>query len=245
MFVIEQPIPPAPAIGSTYQAFVDWNVIYDVYNEELKSLFEKQARVERFDLIQTFHACIQEEVKPVGPYVIKMKGCVEQLEHLGYVLPQDLSVGLILNGLTSDFAEFVRNYNMHNIGKTIGEPHALLIEYKKGLPKKAVTPQDYALEFATCILNMVLTKKVDKTPYELRSVKCIFIGYPKETMGYHFYFPPKNKIVVARRAEFLKKNLISQEVSGRVVELEEIQDKDTSPSENTSEIEVEGFCYVN
>ncbi|GKG54011.1 retrotransposon protein, putative, ty1-copia subclass, partial [Tanacetum coccineum] len=26
---------------------------------------------------------------------------------------------------------------------------------------------DYALESATCILNMVPTKKVDKTPYEL------------------------------------------------------------------------------
>ncbi|GJU40073.1 retrotransposon protein, putative, ty1-copia subclass [Tanacetum coccineum] len=132
---------------------------------------------------------------------------------------------------------------------------------------------DYALESATHILNMVPTMKVDNTPYELwygkvpnlsylkvwgcealvkrdtpdklqqRSVKCIFIGYPKETMGYYFYFPPENKIVVARYAEFLGKNLISQEVSGRAVELEEIQDEDTSPSENTIEIpmDVEGF----
>ncbi|GJV79150.1 retrotransposon protein, putative, ty1-copia subclass [Tanacetum coccineum] len=40
-----------------------------------------------------------------------------------------------------------------------------------------------------------------------------------------------------------KKNLLSQEVSGRAGELEEIQDEDTSPSEITSEIpmEVEGF----
>ncbi|GKB82383.1 retrotransposon protein, putative, ty1-copia subclass [Tanacetum coccineum] len=81
---------------------------------------------------------------------------------------------------------------------------------------------------ATRILNMVPTKKVDKTPYELwyvkvpnlsylkiwgcealvkrdtpdklqqRSVKCIFIGYPKETMSYYFYFLSENKIVVAR-----------------------------------------------
>nr|GEW89291.1 hypothetical protein [Tanacetum cinerariifolium] len=81
---------------------------------------------------------------------------------------------------------------------------------------------------ATRILNMVPIKKVDKTPYELwygkvpnlsylkvwgcetlvkwdtpdklqqRFVKCIFIGYPKETMGYYFYFSPENKIVVAR-----------------------------------------------
>ncbi|GKD91366.1 retrotransposon protein, putative, ty1-copia subclass, partial [Tanacetum coccineum] len=94
---------------------------------------------------------------------------------------------------------------------------------------------DYALESATHILNMVPTKKVDKTPYEL--------WYGKETMGYYFYFPPKNKIVVARYAEFFEKNLITQEVSGRAWDLEEIQDEDTSPSEITSEIpmEVEGF----
>ncbi|GKB97115.1 hypothetical protein Tco_0983252 [Tanacetum coccineum] len=61
------------------------------------------------------------EGKPVGPYVIKMKNYVAQLERLGYVLPQDLSVGLIMNGLTSNFVGFVRNYNKHNMGKMIGE----------------------------------------------------------------------------------------------------------------------------
>nr|GEU34690.1 zinc finger, CCHC-type [Tanacetum cinerariifolium] len=228
---------------------------YDMI-QELKSMFEKQAGVERFDLIQTFHACKQEEVKSVSSYVLKMKGYVEQLEHLSYVLPQDISVGLILNGLTSDFVGFVRNYNMHNMGRTIGELHALLIEYEKGLPKKATTPQVLAIqESATRILNMVPTKKVDKTPYELwygkvpnlsylkvwgcealmkrdtpgklqqRSVKSIFVGYPKKIMGYYFYFQPDNKIVVVRYAKFLEKNLISQESSGRVVELKEIQEK--------------------
>ncbi|GJS99262.1 retrotransposon protein, putative, ty1-copia subclass [Tanacetum coccineum] len=68
-------------------------------------------------------------------------------------------------------------------------------------------------------------------------------GYPKESKGYYFYFPLENKIVVAIYAEFLEKNLISQEVSGRAVELKEIQDEDTPPFENTSKIpmEVEGF----
>nr|GFA79488.1 hypothetical protein [Tanacetum cinerariifolium] len=78
------------------------------------------------------------EGKPVVAYVLKMKGYVEQLEHLGYVLLQDLSVGLILNGLISDFARFVRNYNMHNMRKKIGELHAMLIEYEKSLPKKGL-----------------------------------------------------------------------------------------------------------
>ncbi|GKC44191.1 retrotransposon protein, putative, ty1-copia subclass [Tanacetum coccineum] len=134
--------------------------------------------------------------------------------------------------------------------------------------------RDYALDSATHILNMVPTKKVDKTPYELwygkvpnlsylkvwgcealvkrdmhdkleqRSVKCIFIGYPKETMGYYIYFPTENKIVVARYAEFFEKRLIRQEISRRAVDLEEIQEEDdTTPSEITSNIpqEVEGF----
>ncbi|GKC16614.1 retrotransposon protein, putative, ty1-copia subclass, partial [Tanacetum coccineum] len=99
------------------------------------------AGVESFDQIQTFQDCKQKEGKSVSSYVHKMKGYVEQLECLSYVLSQDLSVGLILNGLTSDFAGLVRNYNMHNMGKTMGELHALLIEYEKGLPKKAATPQ--------------------------------------------------------------------------------------------------------
>nr|GEY43235.1 zinc finger, CCHC-type [Tanacetum cinerariifolium] len=165
MYVIEQPIPPAHATDSAANVSAEWNAVYDAHNEvaclmlesmtpklhrqfensspyemlqELKSMFEKQAGVKRFDLIQTFYACKQEEEKSVSQYVLKMKRYVEQLERLGYVLPQDLSVGLILNGLTSDVAGFMRNYNMHNMGKTIGELHAMLIEYEKGLPKKVL-----------------------------------------------------------------------------------------------------------
>nr|GEY60684.1 retrotransposon protein, putative, Ty1-copia subclass [Tanacetum cinerariifolium] len=68
-------------------------------------------------------------------------------------------------------------------------------------------------------------------------------GYPKETMSYYFYFQPKNKIGVARYVEFFEKNFITQEVSGRAVDLEEIQNEDASPSEITSKIpmEVKGF----
>ncbi|GJS60506.1 retrotransposon protein, putative, ty1-copia subclass [Tanacetum coccineum] len=104
---------------------------------------------------------------------------------------------------------------------------------------------DYALESATRILNMVPTKKVDKTPYELWYGKVSkLVRYPKEMMGYYFYFPLENKIVVARYAKFFEKRLINQEISERAVDLEEIQEEeDTTPSEITSNIpqEVEGF----
>nr|GEW23502.1 hypothetical protein [Tanacetum cinerariifolium] len=99
---------------------------------------------------------------------------------------------------------------------------------------------DYALESNGC---EALVKRDTPEKLQQRFVKCIFIGYPKETMGYYFYLPPENKIFVARYDEFMEKNLISQEASRRTIELEEIQDKDTSLFENTSEIpmEVGGF----
>nr|GEV21057.1 retrotransposon protein, putative, Ty1-copia subclass [Tanacetum cinerariifolium] len=125
---------------------------------------------------------------------------------------------------------------------------------------------DYALESAACILNTVPTRKVDKTPYKLwhgkvpnlsylkvwgceahvkchtpdklqkRSVKCIFVEYPKETMCYYFYYPPENKIVVERYANFLEKDFKLQKESERIIELE---DEDILPSENTSELPIE------
>nr|GEW61249.1 hypothetical protein [Tanacetum cinerariifolium] len=104
---------------------------------------------------------------------------------------------------------------------------------------------DYALETVARILNMIPSKKVEKTPYERdtltkpdklkpRSIKCIFIGYPKKTMRYSFYYPPENKVIVARNAEFLKNSLIDQEASVSLEDLEIIQEEDTHPSLDTS-----------
>nr|GEW69259.1 retrotransposon protein, putative, Ty1-copia subclass [Tanacetum cinerariifolium] len=58
-------------------------------------------------------------------------------------------------------------------------------------------------------------------------------GYPKETIGYSFYYPPKNKVLVARNVEFLKNSLINQDVSRSLEDLEIIQEEDTHPSIDT------------
>ncbi|GJX13403.1 retrotransposon protein, putative, ty1-copia subclass [Tanacetum coccineum] len=356
----EQPISHALTGDSAANVLAEWNTVFDAHNEE--------------------------EGKPVGPYVIKMKNYVAQLECLVNVLLRDLSVGLIMNGLTSNFAGFVRNYNKHNMGKTIGELHSLLSKDKgkgKGKDKSYIsktknpktsakehstkndacrhhckevghckrncpaylaelikkkkqvgtasngvrvqveaigsydlvlpnglvicldnfyyaptitrgvvsvsclvdngddrggeyisqefkdylkacgivlqlTPPytsqhnrvskrrnhtlldmvrlmmnlttfplsfwDYALESATRILNMVLTKKVDKTPYELWYGKVPNLSYLKV-----WGFEPLEK------QDTLEK-LQQRHVNGRAGELEEIQDEDTSPSKNTSEM---------
>nr|GEV92165.1 hypothetical protein [Tanacetum cinerariifolium] len=66
------------------------------------------------------------------------------------------------------------------------------------------------------------------------SIKCIFIGYPKEMMGFSFYYPPENKVFVARNVEFFKNSLINQEASGRLEDLEIIQEEDMHPSLDTN-----------
>nr|GEW11119.1 hypothetical protein [Tanacetum cinerariifolium] len=53
-------------------------------------------------------------------------------------------------------------------------------------------------------------------------------------MRYSFYYPPENKVLVARNAEFLENSLIDQEASGSLEDLEIIQEEDTHHSLDTS-----------
>ena len=110
----------------------------------------------------------------------------------------------------------------------------------------------YALETTAFTLKRAPSKSVETTPYELwfgkepqlsflkvrdcnayvkkfqhdklepKSEKCIFIGYPKETVGYTFYHRSEGKIFVAKDGSFLEKKFLSKEVSGRKVELDEV-----------------------
>ena len=110
----------------------------------------------------------------------------------------------------------------------------------------------YALEIAAFILNRAPSKSVETTPYELwfgkrpklsflkvwgcdayvknlqpdklkpKLEKCVFIGYPKETVGYTFYHRSEGKIFVAKNGSSLEKEFLSKEVSGRKVELDEV-----------------------
>ncbi|GKA49298.1 retrovirus-related pol polyprotein from transposon TNT 1-94 [Tanacetum coccineum] len=74
-----------------------------------------------------------------------MNNYLDILERLGYAMPNELGVSLILNSLNKDYDQFVQNYNMHSIGKSIVELHAMLKLYEKGIPKKAETPAVLAI----------------------------------------------------------------------------------------------------
>ena len=65
-------------------------------------------------------------------------------------------------------------------------------------------------------------KKLHLDNLKPKSKKCVFIGYPKETVGYTFYHRSEGKIFIAKNGSFLEKEFLSKEVSGRKVELDEV-----------------------
>ncbi|GJV09133.1 zinc finger, CCHC-type containing protein [Tanacetum coccineum] len=120
---------------------------YNAYDmmKELKTMFEEQAKPELLEIVKALHACKQEEGQSVSSYLLNMKSYLDTLERLGYAMPTKLGVSLILNSLNKDYDQFVQNYNMHNIGKTLAELHVMLKLHDNGIPKKVETPTMLAI----------------------------------------------------------------------------------------------------
>nr|GEZ82313.1 hypothetical protein [Tanacetum cinerariifolium]GEZ91181.1 hypothetical protein [Tanacetum cinerariifolium] len=150
MFVIEQPIPPAPAADSEANMLAEWNAIYDAYNEVACRM------------LRSMTPELHRQFEKFSPY--------DMLHELKLMFEKQA-------GVKSDFTGFVRNYNMHNMANTIGELHAMLIEYEKGLPKKAEIPQ----------VMMIKSGKIQKP--NKKSLKANGKGKDKQV-----YIPkPKNR----------------------------------------------------
>ena len=64
-------------------------------------------------------------------------------------------------------------------------------------------------------------RKFQPDKLEPKSENCIFVEYPKETVGYTFYHRSEGKFVAENRS-FPEKEFLSKEVSGRRVELDEV-----------------------
>ena len=123
----------------------------------------------------------------------------------------------------------------------------------------------YALETAVYLLNRVPTKSVPNTPYELwtgkkpslnhlkiwgclahvrksnmdklglRSDRCLFIGYPKMSTGFHFYNPSEQKVFVSRDAIFLKEDYSLNENRAKVSLDEQTDNPMAELNENNEE----------
>ncbi|KAJ9556581.1 hypothetical protein OSB04_011195 [Centaurea solstitialis] len=98
---------------------------YDMIRQ-LRDMFQTQARTERYDATRALNACKMAKGTSVSDHVMKMKRHIDHLERLGHPVPLQLATDTILNSLSEDYKQFVINYNMNNMEKTIAELHSML-----------------------------------------------------------------------------------------------------------------------
>ena len=103
--------------------------------QELKFIFEKNARIERYGTSDKFYVCKMEENSSVGEHILKMSGYNNHLTQLGVNLPDDSVIDRVLQSLPRSYKGFVMNYNMQGMDKTIPELFVMLkaaeVEIKK------------------------------------------------------------------------------------------------------------------
>ncbi|KAL0319623.1 UNVERIFIED_CONTAM: hypothetical protein Sradi_5223800 [Sesamum radiatum] len=93
------------------------------------------------------------------------------------------------------------------------------------------------MAWQTCVLQVLevwsspaYVKRLVGDKLDSRSSLCRFIGYPKETAGYYFYDPAKQKIFVSRNAVLLEKDFPSNNRRDEVL----IQESSEEPQHDST-----------
>ncbi|KAK8593700.1 hypothetical protein V6N12_045775 [Hibiscus sabdariffa] len=141
--------------------------------QNLKEIYEGQARQERYETSKALFQCKMSEGSPMGAHVIKMMGYIQALEKLGFPINIELAIDVVSQSLPDSFNQFVLNFNMNEINKTLpqllgmlrttksnmkndGSKSILMVREAKGKGKKSgkVKGLDFGKETALFILKM-------------------------------------------------------------------------------------------
>ncbi|GJZ89204.1 hypothetical protein Tco_0660986 [Tanacetum coccineum] len=240
---------------------------YNAYDmmKELKTMFEEQAKQELFKTVKAFHASKQEDgipKKAETPAVLairegkiqkdkkklqRAKGKAKGKNKLAYapktkIPPPPKRDNLAKDSICHHCKEGLRRSRKSKHGALslyIGNGMHTAVEAIGSFD--LILPNDFSRYGFVYLMKhkheLFETFKVFQNEVENQ------LGYPKETMGYYFYYPLKNKIFVSRNAKFFENSFMVQEASGShgLIELsgsdkglEIIQGEDIQPSKNTS-----------
>ncbi|KAL3626859.1 hypothetical protein CASFOL_029264 [Castilleja foliolosa] len=94
--------------------------------QQLKDMFQEQARIERFETSKAILDARLEKGKPVGPHVLKMMGLFETSERLGFAYKSELATDIILHSLHDGFDHFKLGFYMNGMEKSLTELHGML-----------------------------------------------------------------------------------------------------------------------
>jgi hypothetical protein len=161
-YVLDAPLGDGPAAGAAADVVNAWQARSDDYSivqcamlyglepglqkrferhgayemfQELKLIFQANARVERYEVSNKFFSCKMEENSSVSEHILRMSGYHNHLTQLGIDLPVESVIDRVLQSLPPSYKGFVMNYNMQGMEKTIPELFAMLksaeVEIKK------------------------------------------------------------------------------------------------------------------
>ena len=94
--------------------------------QELKFIFEKNARIKRYETSGKFYACKMEENGSVSEHVLRMSGYSNCLAELGIVFPLEAISDKVSQLLPPSYKGFVLNYNVQGMNKSLVELFAIL-----------------------------------------------------------------------------------------------------------------------
>src|SRR3954470_24423345 len=107
---------------------------YEMF-QELKLIFQANARVERYEVSNKFYSCEMEENSSISEHILRMSGYHNHLTQLGVNLFDDSVIDRVLQSLPPSYKGFMMNYNMQGMNKTIPEVFVMLkaaeVEIKK------------------------------------------------------------------------------------------------------------------
>ncbi|KAK8597151.1 hypothetical protein V6N12_065627 [Hibiscus sabdariffa] len=128
-----------PELQKQHEDMVAYEMI-----QNLKEIYEGQVRQERYETSKALFQCKMSEGSPVGAHVIKMMGYIQTLEKLGFALNDQLAVDVVLQSLPDSFNQFVLNFNMNEINKTLLQLLGMLrtAEGKEALKPKGGVSKD-------------------------------------------------------------------------------------------------------
>src|SRR5215216_4345402 len=152
-YVLDAPLGARPAVGAAADVVNVWQIKSDEYSivqfamlyglesglqrrferhgayemfQELKLIFQANARVERYVVSNKFYSCKMEENNSVSEHILKMSGYYNHLNQVGVELPDDCVIDRVLQSLPPSYKGFVMNYNMQGMEKTIPQLFAML-----------------------------------------------------------------------------------------------------------------------
>ncbi|KAK8600471.1 hypothetical protein V6N12_050325 [Hibiscus sabdariffa] len=119
-----------PELQKQHENMVAYEMI-----QNLKEIYEGQARQERYETSKALFQCKMSKGSSVGAHVIKMMGYIQTLEKLGFALNDELATDIILQSLPDSFNQFVLNFNMNEINKTLPQLLGMLRTAESNMKK--------------------------------------------------------------------------------------------------------------